>query len=403
MQEVATKNRVFVKNFILKTNQFAMGSNKMARVLMVTHSPAPDYRIDREAEALVAAGHELYLIYPKQKREVSKIYKQTFLIPLNLRQRALGPIASRIAARKFKKIIDKIKPQIIHAHDITAANIVRFVLPKEAIYIYDDHEIWEFLRKRQAEVTKNFVKKVIVKGIRILTKRINKKITEKANLIIVINDHWISYYEKRGIAPSKIITLENFASKNLLDEVKKAKAKCEDFFLKDKRKKIIHSSKLKLSARVVRDVTNITKAAFELEDWVMVVFGEPDEEFSKLGVKFIAQKPRMEYLTSCLQCDIALNPLFLDERFNYSSSNRLYEFISLGLRVIATPAQTYLDKFGESLIWIKEDTSVEDIKRILEKIETYPTGKELRKFLDTYNWEDAVKVLVNRYEELLNS
>ena len=56
-----------------------MGSDKMARILMVTHSPAPDYRIDREAEALVAAGHELYLIYPKQKREVSKIYKQTLV------------------------------------------------------------------------------------------------------------------------------------------------------------------------------------------------------------------------------------------------------------------------------------------------------------------------------------
>jgi glycosyltransferase involved in cell wall biosynthesis len=152
----------------------------------------------------------------------------------------------------------------------------------------------------------------------------------------------------------------------------------------------------------VRDVTNIAKAAQALEDWVLVVFGEPDDEFLKLDVKFISPKPRMEYLTSCLNCDIALNPLKLDERFHYSSSNRLYEFISLGIRVMATKAQTYVDKFGDDLLWISENSTAEEITHILKEIEKYPKGEQLRKYLEKYNWEDTIKNLVTKYEMLLN-
>ncbi|MCK5046780.1 MAG: glycosyltransferase, partial [Candidatus Heimdallarchaeota archaeon] len=222
----------------------------MARVLMVTHSPAPDYRIDKEAEALKAAGHEIFLIYPKLKRDMSPIYVDSFLIPLNLRQRALGPIASRIAAKKFKEVINSIKPDVIHAHDITAANIIRFIIPNSIKFVYDDHEIWEYLRKRQVAATKNIMKKLIVRVIQFLTKKINKKITRKADMIIVINDHWIDYYQKKGINSKKIISIENFTSKSLSKDVLESKVTIDDFFLKDKRKKIVHSSKLKLSAKV---------------------------------------------------------------------------------------------------------------------------------------------------------
>ena len=369
----------------------------MTKILMATHGPAPDYRIDREAKALADAGHDIYLIHRITKGGIPDTYKKTYQIPLNYWQRALEPISSRIAARKYKKIINEVKPDVIHAHDITAANIVRFVLPKKTKFVYDDHEIWEFLRRRQADATKNLIKKLIVKVIQILTKRINKIITKKADMIVVINEHWINYYEKKGIDSKKIIALENFASKNLFDEVSKAKILVDEFFLKDKRRKIIHSSKLKLSEKVVRDVTNIALAAQELDDWVLVVFGQEDEEFKKLGVKFLEPKPRLEYLTSCLKCDVALNPLILDERFNYSSSNRLYEFVSLGIRIIATPAQTYVDKFNNALIWIYKDTPSEKIVDILKNIDKYPTKEEIRAYAEKYNWEDNIQRLIEKY------
>ena len=373
----------------------------MAKILMLTHGPTPDYRIDREAEALAKDGHELYLIYRTQKGKIPSVYKKTFQVPLNNWQRALEPINCRLASRKYKKIIEEIKPNIIHAHDITAANIVRFVLPKNVKFVYDDHEIWEFLRRRQADARKNIIKKIIVRVIQMLTKNINNKIAKKADFLIVINEHWVPYYVEKGVDRDRLFALENFASKYLLKEVEEAKAQIDNFFIEDKRKKIIHSSKLTLSSKVVRDVTNIAEAANNLDNWVLVVFGEPDKEFSTLGVHFIEPKPRMEYLTSCMKCDVALNPLKLDERFHYSSSNRLYEFVSLGIRVMATKAQTYLDKFGDSLIWIDENTTIEEIEEILNNIEKYPSGEKLRKKVEIYNWENESKKLVEKYKKLL--
>lgn len=68
-----------------------------------------------------------------------------------------------------------------------AANVDSFILSEVTKFIFDDHEIWEFLR-RQAEATKNILKKIIVKGIQFLTKSINKKVARKADLIVVINE-----------------------------------------------------------------------------------------------------------------------------------------------------------------------------------------------------------------------
>ncbi len=109
----------------------------------------------------------------------------------------------------------------------------------------------------------------------------------------------------------------------------------------------------------------------------------------------------MEYLASIAKCDVALNTLLLDERFHYSSSNRLYEFIALGLRVIVSRANTYIDKFGDSIIWAGTETPVEEIKQILINIDNYPTGEELKKFMKKYNWEDQIIKLVNFYQEKL--
>ena len=53
------------------------------------------------------------------------------------------PIWVQFAAREYKKIIDKIKPDVIHAHDLMITNIIQRIIPKKTKFVYDDHEIWE--------------------------------------------------------------------------------------------------------------------------------------------------------------------------------------------------------------------------------------------------------------------
>ncbi|NHK32596.1 MAG: glycosyltransferase family 4 protein [Asgard group archaeon] len=377
----------------------------MAKILMITHGPMPDNRIDREAKALKEAGHKIYIIYSKKKRNLLDYYEKKILLPFNNRTKALLPFAVRITAKKVKKILDVMQPDFIHAHDIAAANVARLVVDKDLKFIYDDHEIWEYLRKRQAQMIKNPLYKLIIKIVLFQTKRINKKIANKADLIIVVNKHWIDYYKERNIESNKIIVIENFYSKELIDKVLSSDIKIDDFFIKDPRKKVIHTEKnVLISSKVVRDVTNFVYAISELDDWVLCVFGPNDEKSEQLGVKFFPPTEQLEYLASCSKCDVALNPLVLNRpRGPYSSQNRLFEFAALGLVIISSKAITLVEKFDDKIIWLNPDASIEEIKRILTQTERHPKKEEIQEVAKQYTWKKEIKKLIKVYENLEKS
>ncbi|NHJ04809.1 MAG: hypothetical protein EAX90_08295 [Candidatus Heimdallarchaeota archaeon] len=375
----------------------------MKKVLMVTHTMLPDHRIDREAKILAEKNFQVYIICTGYKREPSQVYTKVFTIQLDNFEKSLLPYFARKAAKRYEKIIKEIKPDIIHAHDIMAANIVRFVIPKGVKFVYDTHEDWELLRKRQRKIEPNFVKKLAIIFYTFpATKFITKKIAKSANLIVLTTKYSIPYFLNLGIAKDNIITIENFALLSIIKEALLREDLVDDFIKSDPRKKMVHSStRVKLSAKIVRDVSEFAKAVNELDDWVMVVFGPEDEEFKKMGVHFLPPRPQIEYLASIAKCDVAINPLILDERTNYSSPNRVFEFVSLGLKVISSKSVYLEDKFGDKLIWADTNTPKEKIKEILRNIEKYPNKEELQKISEKFNWESEMDNLIAKYHEIL--
>lgn len=375
----------------------------MAKILMFSHSPIPDIRIDKEVKALVNAGHEIYAICSgKGKGEIPEYYKEVFFIPLKRTQKAFVPFSYSKPKKEYKKIIEKIKPDVLHAHDIVAANIAIRVKPKDAKFIYEDHEIWELIKKLELTERKGIIKFPLRVYQYLMAKFLSKKIMKKSDIVVVVQKYWIDFYVDRGIKRKKIISIENFPSKDLIDEAIKRVDLVDDFILSDPRKKIVHSSKLsKVSDDFLRDITKFVEAVNELDDWVLVIFGSEDKIFTDLGVKFLPPRSPVEYLASSAKCDVALNPLVLNERLNFCSPNRLYESVALGLRVISTKAIAFYENFGDMLIWIGTDTPKEKIVEILKNIDDYPTGEEIKIFSKKFNWEDSVKKLVNRYEEIL--
>ena len=375
----------------------------MKKILMVTHTLLPDHRIDKEAQSLSEKGYKVSIICTGIKREPSKCYEKIYSIPLSNREKSLLPYASKQAAKKISKIIDEVKPDLIHAHDIMAGNIVRIALPKEVKFVYDTHEDWELLRKRQRKIESNFLKKLAVIFYTYpITRYITKKIAKKADLIVLTTKYSIPYFIKIGINPDKIITIENFPLKSIIEKALKSKNLIDEFIRKEKRKKLIHSSsQVKLSSKVVRDVTVFAETINELDDWVMIVFGPEDEEFLKLNVKFLPPRDQIAYLASISECDVAINPLIVDERTNYSSPNRVFEFVSLGLKVISSKTVYLEDKFKDYLIWAGPETPKDEIKQILSNVESFHSNDELKKIGLKFIWEEEIKKLYIKYTELL--
>ena len=376
----------------------------MKKILFVTHSLTPDKRIDQEARSLVGEGYEAYLVCRgKKKDEIPTFYKEIIYVNLNKKQMAYLPGAVRKVRRKYKEIIERIKPDIIHANDLPVGNIIRKIIPVGVKFVYDDHEVWDIYYKLYADRTKNWLKKIQRRYLQIIAKSLSRKIMTQADLVIFVNDYWVHYYEKKGINVNKIISIENFPRKKDIDHALKNEIKVDDFFLKDKRRKIVTASKFaKLSDDTLRNIDNIAEVANELDDWVIVNFGEPDEKFDKLGVVSIGFKPRFEFIASCSMCDIILNPLILDELMHYSSPNRFFEAALLDVRIISSKVKTLMEKFNDLLIWVNTDTSKEEIKIILKNIDEYPSGKEIKKVASKFIWENEEKKLIARYNELLN-
>ncbi|HUT80234.1 MAG TPA: glycosyltransferase [Candidatus Bathyarchaeia archaeon] len=372
----------------------------MAKVLFMTHSPIPDNRIDRETLTLISEGHEVYIIYPSSKGNVPSHFKQSYQIPISKRVFSLLPFASQKYAKKVKLVINEVHPDIIHAHDIVAANIARLIKTKEK-FVYDDHEIWEiYLRNRMKEAKGGFNK--LKKWLFYFReKQVFPKVRDKIDLLIVINHFWEDYYRKRKVT-SDIITLENFPSKKLIDNVLSDKISVEEFFTKDQRKKVIHTTNMKISSDVVRNVISIAEAVNELPDWMLVVFGPEDENYIGKSVKFFQKRPLEEFLACCAKCTIGANlmPIYNDW-YNYISSNRIFELTTLGLNLFSTKVKTLMDKFGENFIWVDEKIEKEEVIKILEKIDNYPLGSKMREIAKNFFWEKQEKKLVSSYEKLL--
>ncbi|NHJ47085.1 MAG: glycosyltransferase family 4 protein [Asgard group archaeon] len=376
----------------------------MAKILMVKDGYLPDYRVDREAKALAQAGHKVSIICTEEsKSKPEKHFEKVIILPTRAKARAMLPRWVKKSAKEYKQIIDEIKPDIIHAHDLMIANIVRRIIPKNTVFIYDDHEVWELYTKSIIRSVRGLKLKLLHIYMHLASKRNTREILKQIDMLIVVNDHWIDYYSKKGIAREKIISIENYTSENFLQEINDNLNLTYDFIKTDSRKKIVHTAKkAKISRDAERDIYNITKAVEKLDDWVIVIFGPKDEEYEKMGVIFFPHTNRLEFLVNCSQCDVALNTVkYMDERRHYASANRIYESLALGLKIISTKAQTYVEKFGEKAIWAGPETSVEDFKDILTNFEKYPTKEEIRLFSKNFSWENEMNKLTQKYEELI--
>ena len=236
------------------------------------------------------------------------------------------------------------------------------------------------------------------------TRWIERRIAKIADKIIVTNIKCIPYYEKLRISSNKIISVENIALQNEINEALRSKELIVDFFKNDERKKIVHvyhrsgyGKQKKKDDQLDRQFDRIVEAQEKLEDWVLVLFGNKNVELEKKGVVFIDFMPRINYLANIAQADVGLNPLAITEKTFISSQNRVFEFAKLGVRIISTKTPLLQHNFGDMLIWFNPDEPTEKIIDLLQNIDSFPTGKELQDYSKKLDWENEAQKIINIY------
>ncbi len=129
----------------------AMNSNgKIIAMFLDTDFP-PDSRVENEALSLVEAGHEVHLFalsyqkheHPEEKYRSFTVHRY-FAPDIIYRLSALVfrlPFYNRFVGSKVRKFIEKVKPDVLHIHDMVIASCVFEVNRKYSIpTVLDLHE-----------------------------------------------------------------------------------------------------------------------------------------------------------------------------------------------------------------------------------------------------------------------
>ncbi|MEM3678179.1 MAG: hypothetical protein QW176_08555 [Candidatus Bathyarchaeia archaeon] len=111
------------------------------RILHVSDTPLPDARIEKMAYSIAERGAETYFAGPYSKRPAlpEKGFKSLFTLDWSPRARMHLPPYWRTIKLSIKRLVDMLKPDLIHAHNIFAA---RLSYELGLRMVYDDHEYW---------------------------------------------------------------------------------------------------------------------------------------------------------------------------------------------------------------------------------------------------------------------
>ncbi|HET7642982.1 MAG TPA: glycosyltransferase [Nitrososphaeraceae archaeon] len=127
------------------------------KVLHISHEKLPDWRVEKSAITGSKFGYSVYFAGEDSLNYKSDIFKKIVSINWSSKARFGIPYYYHMLKKQVKYILDEIRPDIIHAHNLFAAKISsEFDYP----LVYDDHEYWSdhvrllFKRKRFIEIKK---------------------------------------------------------------------------------------------------------------------------------------------------------------------------------------------------------------------------------------------------------
>jgi len=242
------------------------------------------------------------------------------------------------------------------------------------------------------------------KGYRPLGKYIEKKIIEKSDAVIVINDLLKDYVIKLGSDPEKTYVEKAGIDLNKFDHNIDGEKIREEY-------NINKNDNLLLFVGWLYNFSGLKETAIQLlksnSDLKFMIVGEGDafEELEelvkkdKINVILTGKQPYERIPEFLASADICLLPSFNNDIMNDIVPIKLYEYMAMKKPVIATKLPGVIREFGyDAGIFYAESPSdvVEIAQKIIESHEIENYGSNAIKFVKKYKWEN----IVNDFEEV---
>ena len=363
------------------------------RILHISHSGLPDARVERTALTGKKNGHTVYFAgrYIRGKALPIKLFDEYFFLPFNKYSNTKIPFFWKRLKKNFTFIIEKIRPDFIHAHDIVAAKLAsEYVIP----IIYDDHEYWS----KQTKLDLNFwkINKLYVNS---LYTRWEKEILRKSTATITVSTAIAKEHNK--ICKSVYVT-QNFPSrietKNLILNLKENLRLSSVYVGPDFSKSLSHKSMPHRNVEGYLDIFNNDDVGR------LTVIGDPELQSSKnvCSLGYLSHDKLMKELS---KHHIGLLPRRQHWYHKYSNPNKAYEYAHAGLLVIASSdfinLKEYLNEFCIQF------TNKVELKKILEYYSNnlrkiVDKKAEIRKYaFDKLSWENMCESNILKAYDLI--
>lgn len=384
----------------------------------------PDSRVEREASALIKAGHEVFLFslnffslqkfedingikvlrYPLKKKIFNKLYPLAYTFPLY----------HLLLKNKLIHFINYTAPDIIHIHDIEIAGLVfqlnkRWNLP----VVLDLHENKPEIMKDYSHINDTFVGKLLIDFNKWKTKQ-NEFISLADKVIVqtpeakndIIADIGTEA-NKIGIVPNTI-QLEVFnqypISQNILN-------KYQNSFT------LVYIG----VTAVRRGVDTIIESAYSLKDHisnlkVILVGVSRDDMLLKKNVRSMKMENIVEFtgwqdtnlLRSYIEAsDICLSPLKHNIHHDTTYANKLFQYMACGKPQIVSDCSAQANLINELKCGLvhKADDADDLSKQILKLYNDSNLREQLGNngrlaVQKKYNWENTNQELLKIYSEL---
>ncbi|MGI0049396.1 MAG: glycosyltransferase, partial [Nitrososphaera sp.] len=197
----------------------------MIKILHVSHNSLPDWRVEKSALTGRKFGYEPYFAGPSSKSyDRQEIFARIFVLPWEsnaalkwwARGSAVGNPLYWFAMKKhINRLVDELRPDIIHAHNLYSAKIVSSL---KIPFVYDDHEFWsQRPRINRDNIRRPSVRRVIDRYVSWLWSEWERKIISVAP-VITTSDAVAEHHRNVG-QNNRVFFVPNYPSEHEIREI----------------------------------------------------------------------------------------------------------------------------------------------------------------------------------------
>jgi hypothetical protein len=365
------------------------------KILHLSHEKLPDWRVEKAALTGCKYGHTVYFAGLDSPNYSSNVFKKIIKLDWNSKARFGIPYYYHLVKKQVKRVLDEIRPDVIHAHNIFAGKMASdFDYP----VVYDDHEYWsDHIRLL---LNNNTSKNLNLKNLKL----------QLRNIIIV--KKW-TQWEKELLNNYHVITVSN----QIITEFKKCTSNKNIYYVPNypTKTEVEHIDSPIFHDRISSlysgsDGNHIEKQPHRNIDGLIDLFNfNQVGTLSVLGwaanssqnVNFKGYLNRIEMYKEMTNHSIGLLPWKQHPSHSYVNPNKVYEYAHAGLLVICTSdfLEIQNNLQGNFILFNNYDDLVSTLKECMINVDEI--NKKRQHIFDFAKenlfWEKNENYIINAY------